>query len=146
MSNLNKLLNPAILKNVQVLIVDNDQDSRDLYAFVLESCGAQVTITSSVTDGLASLNRSMPRVLICEVRFLGEGVYPLIHRVKYLGLKHGIIIPILITSTYPIAEFAQQSKFNTEAYLLKPVNLENFVDKVWNLTQDLGISEDGWLN
>ncbi|BAU15344.1 similar to two-component response regulator [Leptolyngbya sp. NIES-3755] len=146
MLNSNKLLNPEILKNVQILIVENDRDNRDLYAFVLESCGARVTTTSSVKDGLASLNRLMPGVLICEMRFLGEGVYPLIRRAKYLALKHGSIIPILITSTCSIAEFTQQSKFNTEAYLLKPVNLNSFVDKVWNLTQRSRVPEVGWLN
>lgn len=143
MSNSNKLLNAETLKNVQILIVDNDQDSRDLYACVLESCGAEVTTTSSVKDGLALLKGLTPRVLICEMRFLGESVYPLIRRIKHLALKRHSIIPILMISTCSIAEFTQQSKFNTESYLLKPVNLENFVDEIWNLTQGSRLSKVG---
>ncbi|MBD1823023.1 response regulator [Cyanobacteria bacterium FACHB-DQ100] len=146
MLNSNKLLNPEILKNVPILIVDNDRDSRDLYAFVLDGCGARVTTASSVEDGLASINKLMPRVLICETRFPGESVYPLIHRVKYLALKHGSSIPILITSTFSIAEFTQQPRFKTEAYLLKPVKLDDLVDEVWNLTQGSRLPEISWLN
>lgn len=146
MLNSNKLLNPEILKDVSILIVDNDQDSRELYAFVLENCGAQVTTTSSIEDGLASINRLIPRVLICETRFPGESVYPLIHRVKYLALKRGSTISILITSTCSIAEFTQQPRFKTEAYLLKPVKLDNLVNEVWNLIQGSRLPEINWLN
>lgn len=67
MLNSTKLLNPEILKNVQVLIVDNDLDTRDFYAFLLEGCGARVTATSSVKGGLALLDGLMPEVLICEI-------------------------------------------------------------------------------
>lgn len=146
MLNSNKLLNPEILKNVPILIVDNDQDSRELYAFVLESCGAQVTTVSSVEDGLASINKWMPRVLICEIRFPGESVYPLIRRVKYLALKRGSNTSILITSTCSIADFTQQPRFKTEAYLLKPVKLDELVNEVWNLTRGSRLPEINWLN
>jgi DNA-binding NtrC family response regulator len=141
MLNSNKLLNPEILKNVPILIVDNDRDSTDLYAHVLGGCEARVTTASSVEDGLASLNRLMPSVLICEMRFLGESVYPLIRRTQYLALKRGSSIPILITSTCSVAEFTQQSKIKTESYLCKPVKLDDFVNEVWNLTQGSRISE-----
>jgi CheY-like chemotaxis protein len=136
MLNSNKLiLNPKTLKDLQILVVDNDRDNRDFYAFLLESYGAQVTTTASIKGGLALLNKLMPSILICEMRFLGENVYPLIRRVRYLALKSGSTIPILITSTCSIAEFTQQWRLKTEAYLLKPVNLENFIDEVWKLTQ-----------
>jgi CheY-like chemotaxis protein len=136
MLNLNKLLTPKPLNDVQILIVDNDRDNRELYAFVLEGCGAQVITAGSVQDGLALLNSWIPKVLICEMRFLGESVYPLICRSRHLARKHGRIIPILMTSTCPRTEFTQPWRLKTEAYLLKPVNLDDFLDEVWKLTQE----------
>ncbi|MEP0920105.1 response regulator [Leptolyngbya sp. DQ-M1] len=146
MLNSNKLLNPEILKNVPILIVDNDRDNRDFYAFLLESYGARVATTGSVEGGLALLNKSLPRILICEMRFPGESVYPLIRRAKYLALKSGSTTSVLITSTCPIAEFTHQPGFKAEAYLLKPVKLDDFVNEVWNLTQGSRISEVSWLS
>lgn len=147
MLNSNKLiLNSGILQDLQILIVDNDRDNRDLYAFLLESCGARVITAGSVKDGLASPNKLMPRILICEMRVLSESAYPLIRRVRHLALKSSSTILILITSTCPIAELTQQWKLNTGAYLLKPVNLEGFIDEVWNLTQGSRIPEASWLN
>lgn len=144
MLNLNKLLNPKFLNDVQILIVDNDRDNRELYAFVLEGYGARVITAGSVQDGLALLNQWIPKVLICELRFLGESVYPLICRIRHLARKHGRIIPILITSTCSPTEFTQHWRLKKEAYLLKPVNLDDFLDEVWNLTQ--GTEIDDLLN
>lgn len=146
MVNLKEPLNSEVLKDVQILIVDNDRDNRDFYAFLLESYGARVITTDSVKSGLASLNKLMPRILICEIRFLGESVYPLIRRARYLALKSGSTIPILITSTYSIADFTQRWRLKPEGYLLKPVNMEDFTDEVWKLTQASRIPEFGWLN
>lgn len=140
MLNLNKPLNPKPLNDVQILIVDNDRDNRELYAFVLEGCGAGVITAGSVQDGLALLNGWIPKVLICEMRFLGESVYPLICRIRYLARKHSRMIPILIISTCSRTEFTQHWRLKTEAYLLKPVSLDDFVDEVWNLTQETEIT------
>lgn len=130
-------LNPEILRDVQILIVDSDLDSRELYAFVLESYGARVTTTASVQAGLDLLNQLMPRILICETRFPGEPIHPLLQQIRYLALKCGKTIPILVTSTCSLAEFMQQRQLQTEAYLCKPVNLDNLVDKICNLTQEI---------
>jgi CheY-like chemotaxis protein len=129
-----RLLQPEILKDVQILVVDNDRDTRELYAFVLESCGARVATTGSIKNALDLLSGSIPAILICEARFLGEQVHPLIEQIRSLALKSGRTIPILVASTCSLAEFTQQWKLKTEAYLLKPFDLEDFVDKVWNLT------------
>jgi CheY-like chemotaxis protein len=129
-----RLLQPEILTDVQILVVDNDRDTRELYAFVLGSCGAKVVTTDSIKNALDLLSGSIPAILICEARFLGERVHPLIEQSRSLALKSDRALPILVASTCSLAEFTQQWKFKTEAHLLKPFDLEDFVDKVWNLT------------
>lgn len=130
-------LHPEILRDVQILIVDSDRDSRELYTFVLENCGARVITTNSVTTGLTLLNELKPKILICETRFSGESIHPLIQRIRYLALRCGQKIPILVTSTFCLAEYSQQWQLWTEAYLLKPVNLDNLVKEVWHLLQEI---------
>lgn len=125
--------NPSILQDVQVLIVDNDRDSRSLYAFLLEGHGARVASLSSVQDALDWLNESIPALLICEMRFLGESVYPLIQAIRHLSLSSGRMIPILVISTCSLKSLAQQLQVKVEAYFIKPIDLEDFLNKVWNL-------------
>jgi CheY-like chemotaxis protein len=135
MSLLNELLpNPEMLRDVQILVVDNDRDSRDLYAFLLESRGATVTTLGSIKAALDFLNWCIPTLLICEMRFLSESVYPLIQQVRHLAVGSGTTIPILITSTCSLTNLAQQLQVTVEAYLLKPVDINDLVIQVWNLT------------
>ncbi|HEY9656960.1 MAG TPA: hypothetical protein V6C65_00745, partial [Allocoleopsis sp.] len=78
------LLNSRRLEEVQILLVDNDRDNRDLYTFLLEDHGAKVTTSQSIQNALDVLDGYIPHLLICEIRFLGESVYPLIQRVRSL--------------------------------------------------------------
>jgi CheY-like chemotaxis protein len=123
-----------ILKNVQVIVVDNDRDTRDLYACLLESYGAKVTTLGSVKAACDFLEGCIPALLICEMRFLGESVCPLIQRAQDLALSSAKQIPILATSTYSPTHLAQEFRVNFEAYLLKPVDIDDFVAQVRQLT------------
>lgn len=127
------LLNPRMLERVQILLVDNDRDTRDLYTFLLEDCGAKVTTSKSIQDALGFLDGYIPNLLICEMRFLGESVLPLIQRVRALAFDSGRPIPILVMSTCSPIILAEQLTVKVEAYLLKPIDIDDFVDQVWNL-------------
>ncbi|UBF29789.1 response regulator (plasmid) [Kovacikia minuta CCNUW1] len=127
------LLNPRMLKDVQILLVDNDPDTRDLYTFLLEDHGAKVTASQSIQDALDFLDGYIPDILICELRFLGESVLPLIQRVRALAFGSSRPIPILVMSTCDPISLAEQLTVKVEAYLLKPVDISDFVDQVWNL-------------
>jgi CheY-like chemotaxis protein len=136
MSITNELLpNSEFLKELQILVVDNDRDSRELYTVLLESYGAKVITISSIKDALDLLKWCIPAILICEIRFLGESVYPLIQQVRYLAFTSGRTIPILATSTCSLTSLTQQFQVKVEAYLLKPFDLDYFVAQVWKLTQ-----------
>nr|RNJ66167.1 MAG: response regulator [Leptolyngbya sp. IPPAS B-1204] len=126
------LLNPRILEDVQILVVENDCDSRELYAILLENQGATVTTSGSIQDALSFLDWGVPDLLICEIRFLGESVYPLLQRIKSLRIT-GRTIPILVTSTCSPISLTQQLMVKVEAYLLKPIDIDDFVHQVWDL-------------
>jgi CheY-like chemotaxis protein len=119
-----------ILKDVQILVVDNDRGTRDLYACLLESYGTKVTTLGSVKAACDFLEGCIPALVICEMRFLGESVCPLIQQVRELALSSGKRIPILATSTYSPTHLDQEFRVNVKAYLLKPVNIDDFVAQV----------------
>src|ERR1700758_2295378 len=55
------------LKNIRVLVVDDDPDARNLLKSLLESAGAEVHLAESAKDGLQQLQRSVMDVLICDI-------------------------------------------------------------------------------
>jgi CheY-like chemotaxis protein len=133
MASINSLSSRVkVLTGMQVLVVENDRDSRDLYAVLLTIYGAKVTTIGSVKDALDLLDRLIPDLVICEIRFLGESVYPLIQRVRELKSSRGRV-PILVTPTCSPASLAQQLTLKVEAYLRKPIDIDQLVYEVWNL-------------
>lgn len=134
MSNINQSLpNPDILRDIQILVVDNDADTRYLCSVLFESYGATVKTLELVTDALALLDCFTPDILVCETRFINEDAWPLIQRVKAMALDLRRVIPILVASAYPSAKFEQVLTPNIEAHLLKPIDIDCLVDEVWNL-------------
>jgi CheY-like chemotaxis protein len=123
-------------QDLNIFVVDNDFDSQHLWAFLLEEYQANVMAFESIKDALASLENFVPDLLICEIRFLGESVLPLIDRIKEFSVDYEKTIPILITSTCPAASlvhFFHPIAVEVAAYLLKPINIDDFVDTVLRL-------------
>ena len=127
------LPSPGILKDVQILVVDNDADSRYLHKICLETYGAQVTTLESIADAMAHLEYLVPDILICEIRFVNEDVSPLIQRIKTLAKSRDRRIPTLVISASCEASFASNLLATVEDYLLKPIDIDHLVDEVWNL-------------
>lgn len=129
------LLNTSILQDTQILVVDNDRDSRDLYALLLEGYGAKVIAVASIKEALGLLNGFFPNLLICEMRFLGESVDALIQTVRSLEFSYGRMIPIMVTSTCSVNSLMQQLRVKVDAYLLKPIEIDDLVTEAIRLSK-----------
>ncbi|MCC5656160.1 response regulator [Nostoc sp. XA010] len=129
----------GILKGVEVLVVDNDRDSRDLYALLLEDLSANVITTGSVKEALEILSWFTPNILVCEIRFLGESIYTLLNTLSAMQADDGNHIPIIVTSTSTTGTYDQIPDVEFEEYLLKPFDLDKFVSMIMNqVQQDVG--------
>lgn len=127
------LLKPSILNKSRILIVDNDRDCGALYTVLFESYGVAVVVAASVKEALDLLNRFVPDVLICETRFFGESVYPLIQQIRTISQKRQKSIPVFVTSTFPAMNLTDHLKVKVEAYQAKPLDLDQFVDQICSL-------------
>jgi CheY-like chemotaxis protein len=126
----------GILKGVQVLVVDNDRDTRDLYEFLLKDLGANVVTAGSVKEGLEIMSCFKPNILVCEIRFLGESIYTLLNILNAIEVDNGNHIPIIVTSTSTTGTHQQIPDVEFEEYLLKPFDLDEFVSMIRNLVQE----------
>lgn len=128
-------LRVGILKGVQVLIVDNDRDSRDLYAFLLKDLSADVITAGSVNEALEILSWFTPNIVVSEIRFLGESIYTLLNALSAIEAGNGNHIPIIVTSTSTTGTHDQIPDVEFEEYLLKPFDLDKFVSMIRNQVQ-----------
>ncbi|HVF28574.1 MAG TPA: ATP-binding protein, partial [Pyrinomonadaceae bacterium] len=91
---------PAILKGLRLLIVEDDEDTCQLLARLLGRRGAEVTTASSSAEAIASLEESWPDVMISDIGMAGEDGYTLIRRARALGAERGIELPAAALTAY----------------------------------------------
>ncbi|MEH1850225.1 MAG: response regulator [Nostoc sp.] len=125
----------GILQGVQVLVVDNDRDSRDLYAFLLKDLSANVITAGSIKEALEIMSWFTPSILVSEIRFLGESIYTLLNKLHVIKADNGNHIPIIVTSTSTTGTHDQIPDVEFEEYLLKPFDLDRLVSLIQNLVQ-----------
>ena len=72
---------PRALAGIRVMVVDDDNEMRELLQFMLESQGAAVTVAGSAAEALAALERSMPHVLLSDIAMPKETGYDLMREI-----------------------------------------------------------------
>jgi len=75
-------LQPLPLAGIQVLVVDDEVDSREFVAVVLEQYGAEVIATASANQAIAALVELQPDVLISDIGMPEIDGYMLIRQVR----------------------------------------------------------------
>lgn len=119
------------LADVRVLIVDDDQQSREATATLLELCGARITAVASVADALAGVGREVPDVVVADIAMPVEDGFDLIRR-----LRDGMWTAIPMIALTACAGAGDESRIRAagyDAYLAKPIDGSELVAAVRRL-------------
>jgi two-component system CheB/CheR fusion protein len=115
---------PVSLAGLRILVVDDENDTRELFEFVLEGYGAEVVTVSSARDALSALNQAASpyHVLISDIGMPEEDGYWLIRQVRSLSAEAGGQIPAVALTAYA-SEIDQQRAIEAgfQTHLAKPV-------------------------
>jgi CheY-like chemotaxis protein len=122
------------LAGLRVLVVDDEQDTRELLAFMLEQCGAMVTIVASARAALDAIAQSKPDVLLSDIGMSGEDGYKLISRVRSLDHKQGGNIPAVALTAYATEEDrARAFSAGFQVHMAKPIEPTQLIAVVSHL-------------
>ncbi|MBW4626800.1 MAG: response regulator [Brasilonema octagenarum HA4186-MV1] len=127
--------NSSCLDGIQVLVVDDETDARDLLSIVLEEVGASVTAVGSVSEALNMIELFPPDVIVSDIGMPEENGYSLVQKLRNLETKIGKHIPTAAVTAYARAEDRKQALLaGFEIYLPKPVEPAELIAVVENLT------------
>jgi CheY-like chemotaxis protein len=93
-------LSADMLVGVHVLVVDDDDDSRELTRTILGYCGALVTVVASAMEAMHVLERITPDVLLTDISMPGHDGYWLISAVRKLPPEEGGRIPAVAVTAH----------------------------------------------
>ncbi|MEH2306430.1 hybrid sensor histidine kinase/response regulator [Nostoc sp.] len=128
--------NSLPLSGIRVLVVDDDTDSRDFVAFVLEEDGAFVIAVSSAYEALQTLALVKPDVLVSDISMPEMDGYMLIHQVRTLTPEQGGQIPAIALTAFARNDDQQEAlKAGFQMHLSKPVNPEELIVAITRIVE-----------
>lgn len=124
----------ALVAGLRILVVDDEQDARDLLQALLVHEGAEVRTASSSREAFELLRRDPPDVLLSDIGMPEEDGYMLIERVRALPASEGGRTPAVALTAYARSEDrtrALRKGFNH--HVAKPVDAQELLAVVANL-------------
>ncbi|ABA25244.1 multi-sensor hybrid histidine kinase (plasmid) [Trichormus variabilis ATCC 29413] len=109
------------LSGVKVLVVDDEPDTRELVAFVLEQHGASVTAACSAQEALTILNQSNFDVLLSDIGMPNIDGYMLIQQLRNLWPQYRQIKAIAFTAYAGEINQQQALKAGFDRHIFKPI-------------------------
>ncbi len=115
------------LQGTQVLIVDDEPDTRDLLTRFLEQHGAVVSVAASAHEAMEHLERENPQVMISDIGMPGEDGFALIRKIRNTMGRHSTIPAIALTA-YARDEDAQAARAaGFHAHMSKPIDFDALI-------------------
>ncbi|MBD1833287.1 PAS domain S-box protein [Cyanobacteria bacterium FACHB-472] len=124
----------ANLNGIQVLVVDDEPDSRELVVFVLEQAGAKVMSAGTSAEALTMLIHSKPTVLLSDIGMPDMDGYMLMQQVRALPAEQGGQVRAIALTAYA-GDFNQQQALQAgfQQHLSKPIEPERLLRAISRL-------------
>jgi PAS domain S-box-containing protein len=116
------------LDGLNILVVDDEPDTRELLRQGLEYCGATVRVAGSASEAVDALMISVPDILISDVGMPGIDGYDLIRQIRDLPSERGGKVAAIALTAYTRTEDRLQAlRAGYDMHVPKPVELAELV-------------------
>lgn len=116
--------------------MDDETDTRELVAFILEQQRAQVTAVSSDYEALVALAQVKPDVLLSDIGRLGMDGYMLLQHVRTLAPEQGGQVPAVALTAYARDTNQQQViAAGFQKHISKPIEPKVLVQAIAHLVR-----------
>ncbi len=117
------------LAGLHVLVVDDEEDARDLARLAFEQAGARVSLAASAREALATLDRGPVDVLVSDIGMPGTNGYALLESVRARGADAQI--PAIALTAYARLEDRERAlRAGFQLHVPKPIDPRRLVRAV----------------
>jgi two-component system OmpR family response regulator len=117
---------------LRVLLVEDDDDNRELMAEVLESSGCQVLSAATGQEGLRTLSEHSVDVIVTDVGMPGMGGLEVARAAKAIAPKVPVVV---VTGWAERDDIARARGKDVDAVLIKPVDPDALTQTVTDVAQ-----------
>jgi CheY-like chemotaxis protein len=110
------------LRGLRVLVVDDEEDGRDLLLTILSQHGVEVTAVNSAAEALIAIERDRPDLLLSDIGMPRENGYTLVRKLRALSPERGGSTPAMAVTAFASEEDARRAReAGYQMHLPKPV-------------------------
>ena len=111
------------LVGVHVLVVDDDDDTRELVRTILEYAGALVTVAAGAPAALEVVARLSPDVILSDIAMPGADGYALLRQVRASTPEQAPRIPAIAVTAHGRVHGPERTRAaGFDAHLRKPID------------------------
>ncbi|WP_136806862.1 response regulator [Desulfosediminicola flagellatus] len=115
------------MKEFTVLVVDDEEEFRDLTVKILNKRGIKATSAESGTEALELLQRTPVDVVLLDVKMPGiDGIETL----RHIRSRSPLVEVVLLTGHASVESGIEGMKLGAFDYLMKPIELEPLLEKL----------------
>ncbi len=130
----NRSESAELLKGVRLLLVEDDEDSREMLETMFRQYDMKIAVAASAAEALQTIRQFQPHVLISDVGLPGEDGYELIRKIRLLPPEQcGAIPAVALTGYASLQDRALALAAGYQEHLSKPVDIEKLIELVKNL-------------
>ncbi len=121
------------LRDVRIILVEDDDDTRELLRLALERAGADVDAVASAKEARREIMDDAPDVVISDVRMPDEDGYSLIQSLRNAGIS----TPAIALTALARREDADAAKAaGFQLHIAKPIDTAGLIDAISRLVQE----------
>ena len=127
-----------LLRDVKILAVDDDRDTREMLRFILEGQGADVAVAQSVPEAVDTFHNFVPHVILTDIGMADYNGYALMAQVRADDEKSGRTTPAIALTAYtsPADEETALSAGFLK-YLSKPFEPAELIEAIRSVVPDV---------
>jgi PAS domain S-box-containing protein len=131
---------PAVDNNkqlcgVKVLIVDDEVDTRELIAFILEEQGAEIEMAASAAEALNIFKSFQPNILVSDIGMPVEDGYSIVNKIRQYPYNQGGSVPAIALTVFARSVDRRKAlDAGFQMHLPKPLTPEDLINAVIDLT------------
>ncbi|HKZ02297.1 MAG TPA: ATP-binding protein [Pyrinomonadaceae bacterium] len=125
-----------MLDGLRLLVVDDDEDTREMVTMIFQRCGSEVRAASNASEALETFYGWQPEVMICDIEMPDEDGYSLISRVRAAESNGAVQTPAVALTGYARSEDrARALAAGYQLHIAKPIDPIELANAIIKLTK-----------
>jgi CheY-like chemotaxis protein/two-component sensor histidine kinase len=130
------------LRDIRILLVEDNDDSRETLETLLKTLGAVVRSAASADEAFLVLHEFVPNIVLSDLSMPGDSGFVFIQKIRHLENGTDQRVPAIAVSAFTNIQTQHRAFISGfDAHVAKPVNVVELADEILKLQRRSDVAE-----